>query len=180
VRDGGVGHSCDEDVTTSRFGPDKRRPFGAVIEGASQFVDQDLDVVRLHVGLGPHVRQDLVVGDHFAGAIEETGQQQGGLAGQRDDPPGPAEGVYARVEPEWRKVFHQAAWWPGASGSYRGGRAAGEWTLGQVESRDVVGITGSHGASEGSRADPSGVRCWDCRRVRQAGCMQCMSTPVWW
>jgi hypothetical protein len=79
-----LGNRCDEGVSVAGVGPDERGRLRVVGERDPDFVDQDLDVVGMHVGVGPHRAHDVGLGDRTSGPIHEAAQQRRRFPGQRN------------------------------------------------------------------------------------------------
>ena len=65
----------DEGVTAAVLGTNVLGSVGIVVEGPPQLAHEHLDVVGLHVRVGPHRRQDVVVRDDRAGALDQAPQK---------------------------------------------------------------------------------------------------------
>ena len=84
----------------------KRGRIGSSPSARRTLADEDLDVVRMDVGLGPDDLEQGAFGDDMTGAIDEDGEQVEGLVRERNANAVAPERPAGQVEPERRKIFH--------------------------------------------------------------------------
>ncbi len=101
-----VDHGRDEDVTAFDEAADETGTHRVVAERPANLADEDLDVVRMNVRLGPDGLEQGAFGDDMTGALDEHGEQVEGLVGERDACGVPPKRSAGQVEPERRKIFH--------------------------------------------------------------------------
>src|SRR5262249_59143973 len=96
----------DEDVAASRLVADEARLVRTVAERQTKLAHQDLDVLGLHVGVGPDVIEDGLLRHDRAGAFEQTSQDIRGLSCHRDFSRATPQHAVALVEAKRREILY--------------------------------------------------------------------------